>query len=316
MKRFKNYLFACVLFVSAMGIVPASWNMSVAQAASGTQVAIIVNGNAITNYDIERRAAFLRLQRRNGNLSKLAREDLVDEMLRRVETKRRNISVSDGEVNRAFADFAERNNMTTSQLAQMLNQAGVTPEHFKSYIRAQMGWGRLVSTRFRAEGMITEEEAVQRMLKNGGVKPTANEYRLQQVIFVVPQNRRSAILDRRRQEANAFRSKVRGCNNLHQQTKGMIDVTIRDLGRILEPQIPGEWERGVKATPANKATPIQNTGRGVEFLVVCSIRKVSDDRVAQLVFSIQDSHLGAEKAARLEKKYMKELRDKARIQNL
>jgi len=316
MKKYRNHLLAGLLSVIAAGLVFDGSSVTTAMAAPGTQVAVIVNGNAITNYDISRRAAFLRLQRRNGNLNKLAREELVDEMLRRIEMKKRNINVSDGEVNRAFADFAERNRMTEAQLAEMLNQAGVTAQHFKSYIRVQMGWGRLVSMRFRAEGMVSEEEAVQRMLKNGGVKPTANEYRLQQVIFVVPKNRRAAIIGKRRQEANALRSRVHGCNNLHQLTKGMLDVTIRDLGRILGPQIPAEWEKAVKATAPNRATPTINTQRGVEFLVICSVNKVSDDRVAQLVFSIQDSHAGAKKAAMLEKKYMKELRDKARIQNL
>ncbi|RCL04033.1 MAG: peptidyl-prolyl cis-trans isomerase SurA [Candidatus Tokpelaia sp. JSC189] len=310
MKKFGSYLSGYLLFASVMSIVLA------VQAASGTQVAIIVNGNAITNYDIERRAAFLRLQKRSGDLAGPAREELIDETLRRIETKKHNISVSVEEINRAFADFAERNNMTTSQLAKMLNQEGVTAEHFKSYIQTQMGWERLISARFHAEGMVTEEEAVQRMLKNGGVKPKTNEYHLQQVIFVVPKNRRSVILDRRRQEANAFRNKVSGCNDLYKKNKGMIDVTIRDLGRILEPQIPNKWKKHVKVTPIKRATSVQNTEHGVEFLIVCSIRKVSNDRVAQLIFSIQDSHWDTEKAARLEKKYMKELRDKARIQNL
>jgi len=315
MRKFRNHLFTCLFSACAAGIVFSSGNIPVAQAASGTQVAVIVNGNPITNYDIARRLAFLQLQRHSSNLNRLAREELVEEMLRRVEIKKRNIDVSDGEVNRAFSDFAERNNMTEAQLSQMLNQAGVTPEHFKSYIRTQMGWGRLVSARFRAEGMVSEEEAVLRMLKNGGVKPTTNEYRLQQVIFVVPASHRSAIFDKRRQEAAAFRSRVRGCENLRQQAKGMIDVTIRDLGRILGPQLPAEWNRSVLATPVGETTPVQSTVHGLEFLIVCSIRKVSDDRVAQLVFSIQDSHSSAQKATMLEKKYMKELRDKARIQN-
>ncbi|RCL02822.1 MAG: peptidyl-prolyl cis-trans isomerase SurA [Candidatus Tokpelaia sp. JSC188] len=310
MKKFRNHLFAYLLFTSVTGVV------TVAQAASKIQVAIIVNGNAITNYDIERRIAFLRLQKRSGDLIKFAREELIDEMLRCIETKKHNISVSDDEINRAFSNFAERNNMTDSQLSQVLNQANVTPEHFKSYIQTQMSWGQLVSARFRAEGMLTEEEAIQRMLKNGGVKPITNEYHLQQVVFVIPKNRRSAIFERRRQEANVFRKKVNGCSNLYQRTKGIIDVTIKDLGRVLEPQIPNEWVKDIKVTPANRATPIRNTERGIESLVVCSIRKASDDRVAQLIFSIQNSHSNMGEASQIEKKYMKELRDKARIQSL
>jgi len=53
----------------------------------------------------------------------------------------------------------------------------------------------------------------------------------------------------------------------------------------------------------------------VEFLVVCSVQKVSDDRVAQLVFSMEDNKKGGERGAAVEQKYMKELRAAAKISN-
>lgn len=317
MKNFKNSALALVL-AATLGATGLSVEAAFAPSASAqTAVAVIVDGNAITNYDIQRRAAFLKLQRRNGNLNALAKEELIEEMLKRVEMKRRNIDVSDNEVNNAFAGFAERNHMTVAQMTQMLAQAGVTADHFKTYIRVQMGWGRLVSARYRAEGgMITEQEAVQRMIKNGGVKPSTNEYALQQVIFVVPANRRATILGKRKQDANNFRANFTGCDNLKNQATKMLDVTVRNLGRILEPQLPEEWDKAVRATPAGKMTPPQETPRGVEALAVCEIKKVSDDKVAQLVFSIQDNEkTGDKKAEDLSAKYVKELRDKARIQN-
>ncbi len=92
-------------------------------------------------------------------------------MLKRIEMKSRGINISDKEVDDAYAGFASRNKMTLAQLNQVMNQSGVTPEHFKKYIMVQMGWGRLVSARFRATGMVSEQEAVQRMLKNGGRSP-------------------------------------------------------------------------------------------------------------------------------------------------
>ena len=202
---------ACVAGMSSQAFSASRKSVPQNVQAGQTTVAVIVNGNAITNYDIQRRAAFLKLQRRQGNLPALAKSELIEEMLKRVEMKKRNISVSDEEVNKAFSGFAERNHMTVAQLTQMFAQTGVTADHFKDYIRTQMGWGRLVSARYRAEGgIITEQEAVQRMIKNGGVKPTANEYELQQVIFVVPSNRRSAILGKRKQDAELFRAKFAG----------------------------------------------------------------------------------------------------------
>lgn len=286
-------------------------------AGAGSEVKIIVSGNAITNSDIQHRVAFLKLQRKGGNLNSTAREELTDEMLKRIEMKSRGINISDRQVDEAYAGFASRNKMSLAQLNQVMNQSGVTPDHFKKYIMVQMGWGRLVSARFRATGMISEQEAVQRMLKNGGKKPVATEYHLQQVIFVVPASKRSpGLLAKRKQEANALRSRFQNCDATRQQARGIIDVTVRDLGRILEQQLPNEWSKAVKSTPVGRTTTPQDTEKGVEFLAVCSTRQVSDDRVAQLVFSMEgtDSAEGQEKKAdELNKKYLQELREKAKI---
>ncbi|KAA6205793.1 MAG: peptidylprolyl isomerase [Candidatus Tokpelaia sp.] len=312
MKNTKKYALAAILsfsvFAASIAAPPAF------AAPKGNGIALLVNGNAITGSDITERVAFLRLQHRSGNLEQIARQDLTDEVLRRQEIRKHNITVSQADIDKAYAGFAASNNISVDQLNQIMNQSGVTPAHFKAYIRDQMGWGRLVSARFQAESAVSPRDAVQRMLKNGGKKPSLNEYLLQQVILVVPANRRGAILGRRMSEANALRSKVNGCDNLHTITKGSMDTTVRTLGRFLEPQIPAEWERAVRATAIGKATPAQATQRGVEFLVVCSMQKATDDRVAQLVYSMQDSSKSAERGAALEKKYMQELRAAATIQ--
>lgn len=319
--KFARPLFASILgaavCLTALGTT-IGVNPAIA-ASGGTEIKIIVSGNAITSGDIARRVAFLKLQRRGGNLNQIAREELTEEMLKRVEMKTRGINVSDQQVDEAYAGFATRNNMSLAQLNQVMNQAGITPQHFKNYIMVQMGWGRLISARFQSTGMISEQEAVQRMLKDGGKKPVATEYHLQQVIFVVPSTKRSpATLAKRKQEANALRSRIQSCSTTRQQAKGIIDVTVRDLGRILEQQLPQEWAKQVKATKVNGSTAPQETEKGVEFLTLCSTRQVSDDRVAQLVFSMEgaESPAGQEKKAEeMSKSYLKELREKATIIN-
>ncbi|RCS23523.1 peptidylprolyl isomerase [Phyllobacterium salinisoli] len=286
--------------------------------AAADEIKVLVDSNPITSYDIQRRAAFLKLQRKKGNLTQMAREELTDDMLKRMEMKRRNVTISDKEIDQAFAGFASRNKLTTTQLSEVLNKAGVTPEHFKTFIMVQMGWNRVLSSRMRETGMISEQDAVQRMRQQGGAKPSATEYILQQVIFVIPADKRNAIIGKRRQEANAFRSRFQNCNTTRQLAKGMIDVTVRDLGRIIEPRLPGDWADDVKKTGVGQTTPIHDTEKGVEFLAVCSTRQVSDDRVAQLVFSMEDAEKkqgGEQKAEEISEKYLKELREKARIVN-
>ncbi len=289
--------------------------------AAASEIKIVVNGNAITDFDITRRAAFLKLQRKKGNLAQEARDELVNEALKRQELKRLNMLASDTDVNDAFNRFASSNKMTIDQLNTVLDKAGVTPGHFKEYIRIQMSWGRALSARNRSQGgvQVSEQDAVQRMLKEGGKKPVSTEYRLQQIIFVVPANNRG-ILAKRRGEANALRGRFSGCDSTRDLAKGTLDVTVRDLGKFIEQELPPEWSKLVTSTPVGHATTTLDTDKGVEFLGVCSTRQVSDDRVARMVFSQEDAAAAGDgkkdaSAEAADKKYLDELRSKAKIVN-
>jgi len=299
------------VFVAVAGLAAAAPTV---RPAVASELTLVVNGIPITSYDIARRTALLRLQHERGDLKAKARQDMIDQALERSEMSRYHVKVGDPEVDAAFEKFASGNHLSTAQLSTILDKAGVTADHFKQYIRTQIGWGRVLQKRFQVVGMVSEQDAVQRILKNGGVKPTATEYKLQQFIFVIPKDQKKQLLARRRSEANALRAEFSSCDTSRQLvlSKRLIDVTVRDLGQVLGPQLPGDWEKQVKATAAGHATPIRETDRGVEFLGICSTREVSDDRVAQLVFSTEDN--GEEKVKQMRENYLAELRKKARIE--
>jgi peptidyl-prolyl cis-trans isomerase SurA len=149
------------------------------------------------------------------------------------------------------------------------------------------------------------------MLEKGGAKPSATEYMLQQVIFVVPKAERGATLAKRKREAEAMRARFNGCNTTREFAKGLIDVTVRDLPRVLAPQLPPDWAEQVKATKLGGATPVRETDRGIEFIGICSSREVSDDKAAQMVF--QSESTGDKNADELSAKYVEELKAKAKI---
>ncbi|UTO29164.1 SurA N-terminal domain-containing protein [Bartonella harrusi] len=317
MNKLKKRILAllCIASLSASNMLIRGFLISPVFAQ--TVIVVTVNGSPITNYDIQRRAAFLRLQQKQGNLLAQAKTDLINETLKNIEIKRRNIEVSNDEVDSAFENFATQNNMTIEQLDQILIQNDITVQHFKDYIRGQIGWGRLVNARYQAEtSMVTEQEAVRRILKNGGVKPSTNEYTLQRIVFVIPAHLRSEIFAKRQREANNFRAHFRGCANARNQARSILDVTIRHLGKFLEPQLPSAWEQAILATPAGKMTKFQETSDGIEAVAVCKIKRVSDDYVARLIFSIQDNkQKSPQKLEKLSEKYLEELRKSARIQN-
>jgi peptidyl-prolyl cis-trans isomerase SurA len=303
-KYFLSTSFALLMAASA---VPAVLTTAPAQAS---EIKYIVNNVPVTTYDIQRRAAFMKLQNRKSSL-KLAGDEMIEQTLRVAEMKRLGVNISAQQVDDAFKRFATSNKMSTKQLTGVLAQAGVTADHFKEFIRTQMGWNQALSARYKAQGgTLSEQDVVQRMLQQGGSKPSATEYMLQQVIFVVPAKERGAI-GKRQREAEAMRARFSGCESTRQFAKGLIDVTVRDLGRVLAPELPPEWADQIKKTKIGGTTGVRQTDRGVEFIGICSAREVSDDKVAKMVF--QSEGTKDDQAEVMDKKYIAELREKARI---
>lgn len=300
--------------MTALVLALAPFGLSQAQAAS--EIKIVVNKQAITSVDISRRVNFLKLQRTKGDLNKLAREQLVEEALKMQEARRVGAVIPDGPVDAAFANFANQNKLNTKQMSGILNQAGVTTKHFKDYIRVQMTWPRLVQARYgnkNAGGMSTQD-LVAKMLETGGSKPSTTEYILQQAIFVVPASKRSnSLLNARQREAEQLRSRFPGCEGSKQLATELRDVTIRDLGRVLQPQLPADWKASIEATSQGNTTKTRVTERGIEFIAVCSAKSVSDDVAAAMVFQAENDNGASESDDA--KNYLKELRDIAVISN-
>ncbi|MGV8939768.1 MAG: SurA N-terminal domain-containing protein [Allorhizobium sp.] len=302
------------LFLGAFALAISTLAAPVlAPAFAASEVAVVVNKSAITTGDVAKRLAFLRLQHRKGDLNKMAREDMIEEALKRQEIARAGMSVSNEDVDKAFERFAASNKLSTPQLTSVLSQAGVTADHFKAYIAVQMSWPRLVNARFGQRGKLSNQELVTRLNQNKQ-KPITTEYFLKQVVFVIPASKRNAITGKRKSEAEASRSKFPGCDGAMEFARNYMDVSIRDLGRVLEPELPPEWKPLIeKASGGTTGTRV--TERGIEYLAICNKRQVSDDVAAEVVFRAED--LGKEDAGDNPngKKYLDELRKKAQIIN-
>ncbi len=283
-------------------------------AGAASKIKIVVNGEPITTYDIAKRAAFFRLRRIKGNATKLATEELIEETVKMQAAKRLKLIATDKQVEAAFGRFAKSNRMSVKTLSQVLNRSGVTSRGFKKFIRAQMSWQRLIAAKLQAESKQSgTQDIFAELHAQGGKKPSTTEYTLQQVIFVVPKAKRRSLMSKRRREAKAFRSRFENCKNTIQFAKGLKDVTVRSLGRIMKPQLPPDWKKHILATSEGKTTKVRDTHRGVEFIAICKSTIVSDDRVAQLNFRADQAKKGGNKVSESEKKYVQQLRNLAVI---
>ncbi len=307
----KRLLTGAACFIALAAAFPGPSIIGATPALAASEVRVVVNREAITSYQINQRAAFLRLRRESGNLQQKATDELVEEAIKNQEVRRRGIKIPDEAVDAAFNNFATQNKLTVQQLGQVLAQAGFSSDAFKDYIRAQMGWGQAVQARLRSKQRMSEQDVVQRMLAEGGNKPTTTEYVLQQVILVVPKGERGSIA-RRVTEANNLRSRFQTCQGTFQLASALRDVTVRDLGRIAAPELPMLWKADIQRLQPGRTTPAKETERGVEFIAVCDARTVSDDVAAGMVFQEQDmAKLG--KQAEPDADFLAELKAKAQI---
>ncbi|WP_152045570.1 SurA N-terminal domain-containing protein [Aureimonas psammosilenae] len=294
-------------------LVAATTAAATVPSMAASEIAIIVNKEPVTTFAIQQRIPFVKLRRMKGDPRQVATDELIDEALKKQETKRLGIRIPDEAVEQAFAKFATDNKLTNEQLGMVLSQAGFSAKAFKDYIRVQMGWGQAVQASMRSDTKrLSEQDVVQRMLSAGGNKPSTTEYLLQQVIFVIPPAKQAALKDTRMKEANGMRNRFTGCPNNYEIAKGLRDVTVRELGRVSQPELPSAWKESVSRISNTGTTPPLATEKGVEFIAVCSSRSVSDDKVAAMVFQTEEME-NSRKAGGPDAKLLEKLKSKAAI---
>jgi len=281
--------------------------------AKTVDIAVIVNNIPVTNDDISKRRNLLRLMGEKGNLNEKAREAMIDQALQQSEIAFRRMSVTSDEVDQAFNNFAQSNGMSVNQMEQVLRQAGVGVDHFKFYMAITMSWKNILRARYGGGGLLPQDEFIAQLqeAEKEGKKPHTYEYQLKRIVFVVPEKERASLLGKRKREAEASRSKFPGCDQAIDFAAARNDVTVLDLGRFLEPQLPPQWKDAVVKAKGD-TTSVQTSPYGAEFLAICKKTETSDDYAARLVLSSKED--SAETDFKKENdQYMKELEDKAQI---
>ncbi len=119
---------------------------------------LYVNDRAITEYEVQQRALFLRLLRAPGNLEDEALKGLVEDRLRQTEAERLGIKVTEKDLADGMAEFASRANLTTEQFLGELSKADVASETFRDFVSAGLSWRQVVRARFLGQVPISEAE--------------------------------------------------------------------------------------------------------------------------------------------------------------
>ncbi len=259
--------------------------VSTVGALAQTSIKVVVNGEAITSNEIAVRARFLRLVDRSttaASVTRAAMEELVEERLKLQEAKRVGMTVSDAQVDGAFAGIAQRMKATPAQLAQGLAAQGISADTLKSRIRTQMVWQQLVMGRFSKEIAVSDSQIVDALSKKDGGKAvqdaatgTTAEYNIQQVIFVVPAKGGDAA--GRLREVEALRSRVSGCSGLVDIVKPIKEALVKNLGKRTADELPENFRAELAKMEVGKLSKPNRSAIGYEMLIICDKREVAGD---------------------------------------
>ncbi|MFZ3237692.1 MAG: peptidylprolyl isomerase [Stellaceae bacterium] len=156
-----------------------------------TRIAAVVNDEVISVADLASRVRMVMLStaipdtpEARQRLAAQVLRTLVDEKLETQEAKRRNITATTEEVDKAIASIAQQNNMKPEQLDQVLKADGIEHSALVSQVTASVEWAKVVR-QLAAEIDPVSDEEIDDTLKRLKQNEDAPEARVAEIFLAV-----------------------------------------------------------------------------------------------------------------------------------
>ena len=244
-----------------------------------TRIAAVVNDEVISVADLRSR---LRMVMLSSNLAdspetreRIAAQVLrtiVDEKLQMQEAKRQNITATDEEVNKAFAQIEKQNNMQPGQLDQVLKSHGIDRSALVDQLTASIVWTKLVR-RLVSQTSVVSDEEIDYALKRA--KETANEpqSRVAEIFLAVDNPRQEDDVKRLAERlTEQMRQGARFSAVAQQFSQSATAAVGGDIGWVRAEQLSPELGKAVsQLRPGELSAPIR-TGAGYYLLLVLDRR--------------------------------------------
>jgi peptidyl-prolyl cis-trans isomerase SurA len=274
-------------------------------------VVVIVNGDPITNFDIEQRTKLMQLGGQKASRSDVI-EDLINEKLKIQLLKRFNLPDIEKDVDTAYRNMARRARQTPRDFTAQLDHAGVKLDTLKSRIRAEIIWSQIIRGRFQSVFQFSDKDVQARLdaKKPDDVNVSGYDYTLRPILFVVPRGSPQAAFEARVKEAEALRARFQSCEQGIPLARSMRFVAVRQSVVKASADLPPALRDVLAKTELGHLAPPDVTREGVEIYALCG-KKPSENTPAKK--EIRDQ-LMSEAFENQSKKYLKELRTEALIE--
>ena len=277
-------------------------------------VAVMVNGEPITNYDIDQRTKLNFLTTHKPAVRQQVIDELIDEKVKIKEGKKFGVDPTATDIDQSFAAMSSRMRTTPEALAKSLESQGVRPETLKARMKAEMVWTSLVRGRYKESLQVGEKDVAAAVQVKGGEdkKETESfEYQMRPIVLIVPRGSAQSAVEARVKEAEALRSRVQTCDDANAFFKSMQNAAIRETVTKTSADIPAVLREVLDKTTIGHLTAPEVTKQGVEMVALCARKPTTVD--TPMKKEIREK-MYAEKYEAKSKSYLQEVRKAAMIE--
>jgi peptidyl-prolyl cis-trans isomerase SurA len=276
------------------------------------QAILAVNGEVITNYDIEQRAKFNTMALHKNQPRHEILEELIDDKLKAQVAKRYKIDLTEKDIDQQYESRAKAMHISPEQLTQILAQSGIDAKTFKAKLLADTSWQYIIRGKFQQDFVISEtsinEETEKE--KKGASSEVGYDYTLRPILFLVPRGN-TALQDARRKDADALRGRFVNCDTGLPLARSLRDVVIRDTVTKNSSELAPALREILNKTELGHLTPLEMTEQGVQVFAVCEKKETKSETPEKK--AALEKIMAARFDAR-SKAYLKDLRRQAMIE--
>lgn len=252
--------------------------ISAGSPAYAQSVAVMVNGEPITQMDIDQRMKLNALSGVKDNSRQTVLEDLINEKVKIKEGKKFSVDPGASEVDNSYATMASRMRLTPDQLTQQLASKGIRPNTLKSRLKADMVWNAIVRGRFKQSLQVGEKEVEAAVQSQGGdAMAEAFEYQMRPLVLIVPRGAGGGLAEARMKEAQGLRERTQSCEDAIRTFKGTQNATVKNIVVKSSADLPPNLRELLDKTPIGHLTPPEVTAQGIEMVALCSRKPTKVD---------------------------------------
>lgn len=309
----RHGMWGCLLVMAAACVA----GVCAAPRAFAQQVVLMVNGDLITDYDVEQRSKFMALSNASHKPPPRQQviEELIDEKLKVQVGRRYKIEPTDSDIDQSYAQMAHRMNRTwtADQLTQELAKVGVDAATLKAKIGADLVWQTIIRGRFQSSLQFNDksvEAEIKTRQKDDQTPVIGYDYKLQPILFVVPRSD-AALTEARRRDAEALRARFTSCDSGLALARSLREVYVQDPITKNSSELAPALRDVLDKTEIGHLTAPETTTRGVEVFALCEKKENKADTPEKMAAREKLFTTQFESKA---KRYLQDLRRQAMIE--